>query len=483
MAWFIDDAELQAAEFKAGTVKITATEEYEDPDEKGEPKTYPIMEMPEKNFKNVNPGDCATVTWEFVNEGTKAVQLKVKLTEEWSKSGLEVKNVYLCPIDPVDGKGWVMGQGEEEDNKGEIWLYYVDWSSNELGSVPGTFETEDAKERTVELKVVIVFDAAGIDNDYQRAKYTLGKDSEVYAIQASNEAPDTQWDEWTTVSEEDYEPEEGVAGENYKYFHGPAEPGFSTECWQRANNMEPIDDREKPTVTIKCKKGNTTLSKDTKKYYPGEPVSVTAPDISGYEFKNWDVPRWLDEKYSDGGKTVSFEMPDRDVDLTAKYEVAEKKVTIQYQDDSGKTLYSRKVSKKVGDRFSYEADKVFTKNKRQYVFDKWDVVSGVDEDKVNIDGRKIKFDMPNDNVVITAKYEKMYYLSLQKNKNCWFCSISGGGWYKAGDRVKAEAGCWLHEFKKWEQIAGPTVQDLDSNKKTFTFIMPAADITLKAHFK
>ena len=81
MAWFTDDADLQAAEFHAGTVKISAPEIYED--KKGKEKSYPIVKMPEMNFENVNPGDCATVTWEFVNEGTKAVQLKVKLNELW----------------------------------------------------------------------------------------------------------------------------------------------------------------------------------------------------------------------------------------------------------------------------------------------------------------------------------------------------------------------------------------------------------------
>lgn len=317
MAWFTSDAELEAAEFKAGTVEIIASEENEDGD------SYPIIKMPEMNLNSVNPGDCATVIWEFVNEGTKDVQLKVKLTEEWSKSKLKVKHVYLCPIDPVDGKGWVMGEGHEDDNEGEIWLYYVDWSSDELGSVPGTISAEHPEDRTVQLKVVVVFDKEEIDNDYQGETYTLGGDgSAVYAIQASNQAPDTQWGEWTTVSQKGYEPDSGVAGKNYEYFHNPCKRGSDTECWLRANGEEPQDPNKcKVTILYKDNKGNNVRNQEKEYFYPGDWATITAPEITGYKFKEWSVPGWLDEEFTNGGKTIGFEMPNRnDLVITAKYE-------------------------------------------------------------------------------------------------------------------------------------------------------------------
>lgn len=257
MAWFTDDADLQAAEFHAGTVKISAPEIYED--KKGKEKSYPIVKMPEMNFENVNPGDCATVTWEFVNEGTKAVQLKVKLNELWDDSDLDVDldedTVYYCPVDMKDGKGWVM----VDDENGDIWLYYIDKSSGELGSVRGTFNPEDPDKplepEKVKLKIVLVFDAKGIDNDYQGARYILGGEDEygepskVYAIQASNGAPESQWPEWEDVIVEDYLPEEDSnSWDNFEYFHfGNA--GSLTKCWIIANHGE-YENPEEPVGPI-----------------------------------------------------------------------------------------------------------------------------------------------------------------------------------------------------------------------------------------
>ena len=234
MAWFTSDAKLEAAEFKAGTVEIMV----EDSEETG-------IKMPEgKDFENVNPGDCATIVWEFVNKGTKAVQLKVNLTEEWSKRGLDVGNVYLCPTDPVDGKGWVIGECEDSGKNGDIWLYYIDRSTGELGSIRGTYNPENPEEpldpEKVELKLVVVFDAEGIVNKYQGATYTLGGgDSKVYAIQASNGAPEAVWPMWQDVTKENYVPDlmNEAAWENFDYFHN-GNPGMLTECWIRANGGE-----------------------------------------------------------------------------------------------------------------------------------------------------------------------------------------------------------------------------------------------------
>ncbi|NLO88822.1 MAG: hypothetical protein GX088_00580 [Clostridia bacterium] len=192
---------------------------------------------------NVSPGDCFTVIWEFVNEGTSDAQIKVNLTEMWSnsKTKLSVDNVYYCPVEPEDGKGWVMADDEE----GNIWLYYVDKSSGTLGSVRGTYNPDDPEKplepEKVKLKLVVVFDKESIDNDYQSATYTIGGNgSKVIAIQAANNAPDTQWDQWLEVTKDGYIPKEGTKSrENYDYFHNPEKPGYFSECWIHANDRDP----------------------------------------------------------------------------------------------------------------------------------------------------------------------------------------------------------------------------------------------------
>lgn len=289
IAWFTDGAEIQAAEFKAGTVEIQAGND-------GEPeiKTPKEEKKPEcVKLKRTAPGDCATVTWEFENVGTKAVQLKVKLSELWSKEGLGTDNVYYCPVDMKEGKGWVMA----DDENNEIWLYYIDRSSGQLGSIPGTYNPEDPDDplppAKVELKLVVVFDAEETDNDYQDATYSIGgEDSKVYAIQASNKAPETQWTEWEDVIEEGYLPEEGSASrEHFNYFHN-GEPGSLTECWIRANGGEYAPEEPEGSIVTFSKKHLEAASPGNKE---GDPHADTqlrgkitkAKDKGGKAFTGW----------------------------------------------------------------------------------------------------------------------------------------------------------------------------------------------------
>ena len=120
MAWFTAQADAPTATFTAGTVVVGA--------DQGEK----FIGTPEgKYFENVNPGDCATVYWDIINEGTKAVELKVKLDKAW-ENDLPTSNVYYAPR---PDSGWVM---YEED--GEIWLAYTG------GPVPGTYGNTDVAD-------------------------------------------------------------------------------------------------------------------------------------------------------------------------------------------------------------------------------------------------------------------------------------------------------------------------------------------------
>ncbi len=159
-------------------------------------------------FDNVNPGDCGRVEWTIINEGTKAVELRVKLEEEWEDE-LDTDNFFYAP---APGSDWVMY--EDEDG---IWLYYVG------GPVAGTYGLEEGEEpESVKLELVVAFDGELTDDDYQGLGFTLS--GKVYAIQASNDAPSIVWgDAWDAVTQEDYEPF-GVAATYLNYIKG-------TRCW------------------------------------------------------------------------------------------------------------------------------------------------------------------------------------------------------------------------------------------------------------
>lgn len=203
MAWFTDDAEVEPAEFTAGTVIVNADG----------PEYFPAEG---KFFDNVNPGDCGRVKWTIINDGTKAVELRVKLEEEWEE-GLNTGNFFYAPV----SSDWVMYEDEDV-----IWLYYIG------GPVAGTYGLgEDEDPESVELELVVYFDGELTGNEYQGLGFTLG--GNVYAIQASNDAPSKVWGEaWDTVKGEGYVPSELVA----EYL----ERVMGTSCW--GGEQEPGDE-------------------------------------------------------------------------------------------------------------------------------------------------------------------------------------------------------------------------------------------------
>jgi predicted ribosomally synthesized peptide with SipW-like signal peptide/uncharacterized repeat protein (TIGR02543 family) len=253
MAWFTDNAEVASAKFTAGTVSVSA----DGPS---------IVSPPEKHFKNVNPGDCATVIWKIRNIGTKAVALRVKLSKTW-EDGLSPSNVFYSPL---PNSGWKM-----YDNGGELILYYT-------GSVRGTFNYDNPDgdpldPAEVELKLVVAFDGLLTGNNYQGKEFTLG--GTVEAIQASNNAPATVWGAtgWTAVNTAGYE-EAGSAKENADYFR--TGPGKDMPCWD-------AEEPEMCTITAVAnpEEGGTVSGSGT--YEKGTEITLSATANEGYNFVNW----------------------------------------------------------------------------------------------------------------------------------------------------------------------------------------------------
>ncbi|WP_192930270.1 TasA family protein [Alkaliphilus pronyensis] len=101
MAWFTDEADAGETTFTAGTVILEADEAV-----LGETVTW----------DNWNPGDEGTVEWGFINEGTKAINLRAKLDKGWigiqSLEDLETFNSVLRAMARigVEGSGdWELG--------------------------------------------------------------------------------------------------------------------------------------------------------------------------------------------------------------------------------------------------------------------------------------------------------------------------------------------------------------------------------------
>jgi predicted ribosomally synthesized peptide with SipW-like signal peptide len=191
MAWFTDDADVPEATFTAGTVEVSVD--------------GPEIDLDGFVVDNVNPGDSTTVSWDFINKGTKAAQLKVTLYKGWfievsdynvsedrldrlfeefgvnSIENLEKKLTYDV-LELQNEEDWEV---EEFDDHWE--LYYVGALE---GGIPGTFSDADEEARTVTLTFNLDFDGESLNNAYMGAKYVLGSEgSKVEAIQASHDAP------------------------------------------------------------------------------------------------------------------------------------------------------------------------------------------------------------------------------------------------------------------------------------------------------
>lgn len=197
MAWFTAEAEVADATFTAGTVVVNA----EGPD-----GNYDL----ENRNLNVNPGDCGVITWNIINEGSKAARLRVNLNDVWSNvvGGEDTPDPFYF-LQP-DNSDWVM-----YDDGTDLWLYYKN-------DVPGTFNAADPAnpnpKSSVELKLVYAFDGATMDNDYQSADLALG--GSVNAIQASNDASltDASWAAgWAAITGGAQLTGEALL--NYNYFH------------------------------------------------------------------------------------------------------------------------------------------------------------------------------------------------------------------------------------------------------------------------
>lgn len=274
MAWFTDSATTGEAEFTAGTVVVDAKHKSTTP-------------MEGRFIDNVNPGDCATVCWDIVNEGTKSAELRVKVDAGWVNSTLNDSQVAFFAPEP--DSGWVMYEEE-----GEMWLYYTG------GPVAGTYG--DVEPSEVPLCLVVAFDGPGMGNEYKGEDYKIG--GTVEAIQSTNGAPEAAWGDAWTATRDGYELT-GSAAEYLSYV-------MNSRCWPEV---------EVPEYTVRVKAvceiaGAGTVSGGGL-YAVGEAVTVKATPECLNTFKGWTSD---DITIPDGtGREFTFTMPAHDVTLSAQF--------------------------------------------------------------------------------------------------------------------------------------------------------------------
>ena len=197
-------------------------------------------------------------------------------------------------------------------------------------------------------------------------------------------------------------------------------------------------------------------------------ITVTKPAgkaLSKWVFFNIIIP---DEKK----ETITFEMPDCDVRLVAVFEDIEDteyRVTVTNGTASAATA-------------KYQQEVTVTANEPDddEYFDKWEV-TGLDTTGMDLTKTEIKFNMPAGNVTFTATYLRVTKYGIvivdgTKNKEV----------AKAGETVTIIANPAKEGkvFDKWTcETAGVTIEFESATSARTTFVMPACEITIQAHFR
>ncbi len=211
-----------------------------------------------------------------------------------------------------------------------------------------------------------------------------------------------------------------------------------------------------------------TSSVPTAKYQAEITVTANAP-ATGKEFDKWVVTGITLSDEDLAKSTVTFKMPASNVTMEATYKDVIYNITVTNGTSSAPTA-------------KYQAEVTVTANApdADKYFDKWEV-TGLDTTGMDLTKTEIKFQMPAGNVTFKATY-----LTIEKFDIVVVDGTKDKSPAKAGETVTitanpAPAG---KVFDKWTcETAGVTIEFKNATSSKTTFVMPASNIKIQAHFR
>ena len=226
-------------------------------------------------------------------------------------------------------------------------------------------------------------------------------------------------------------------------------------------------------ATVKVMDNTVTVTdgagEKVKKCKSGETVTIKVTVPTGKEFVKWSctgisLPAAELEK-----EEISFTMPDNDVTLTATFEDSIYNITVTNGTSSAPTA-------------KYHEEVTVTANApgADEYFDKWEV-TGLDTTGMDLTKTEIKFQMPAGDVTFKATYLRVTKYGIVIVDGTKDKEVA-----KAGETVTitanpAPAG---KVFDKWTcETAGVTIEFASATSSPTTFVMPAREIEIKAHFR
>ena len=278
--------------------------------------------------------------------------------------------------------------------------------------------------------------------------------------------------------------------------------------WETKNPLTFTMPEGNVTLTAKCKTaytltvdgGTIVNGTNTGNYLPGTEVTVAFTGSTGIEdqFEKWtlsgtkptDLPNDWQSKPS-----FSFTMPAGNVTLKAECKtvynvsVADSRGTVLVNNEErSRALEGETVTVKASDTF-FDA---------YHEFDGWQLTSSTP--LVEPDGgwtaandstsKTFTFKMPADNVTLTADYKQLYDLTVTGGTIVDESSDTGkpSGIYLPGTEVTiqfTDSDDITKQFKQWT-YTGTAPEEPDGGwqtSKTFTFKMPAGDVSLRAEYR
>ena len=209
-----------------------------------------------------------------------------------------------------------------------------------------------------------------------------------------------------------------------------------------------------------------TVDKSTAKY--GDTVTITATVPTGKRFVEWtsESGSIFTDKTS---VTTTFTMPAGDVTVVATFEDEMYRVDVT----NGTTTHNIA---------TYQTEVTVKANEpdTDMYFDKWEV-TGLDTTGMDLTKTEIKFQMPAGNVTFKATY-----LSVAKYEIVIVDGTKDKSPAKAGETITITANPAKpgKVFDKWTcETAGVTIEFKSATSSKTTFVMPACEITIQAHFR
>lgn len=211
-----------------------------------------------------------------------------------------------------------------------------------------------------------------------------------------------------------------------------------------------------------------TSSVPTAKYQEEVTVTANAP-ATGKEFDKWVVSGITLSDEDLAKSTVGFKMPASNVTMQATYKDVVYRITVT----NGTTTL---------DMATYQTEVTVKANEpdTDMYFDKWEV-TGLDTTGMDLTKTEIKFQMPAGNVTFKATY-----LAIEKYEIYVVDGTKDKSPAKAGDTITitANPAPTGKVFDKWTcETAGVTIEFKSATSSKTTFVMPASEITIQAHFR